>query len=312
MRTVARIATITAVGLLLSFPAEREANAQRIEAWAALPESLPPYEPPNKPVTRIAELLKKNEGRQSWTEVVFTDHVWHGEYISMAPGETTIPKFYQDHRVMWYVHDGQMRVEIEGQEPFIASKGFMVQVPKRLAYSMQTVGNQPVVRFEFTMANSGILYPIDVTPPDVPGIVYERVTVANARGSYTELSPMYVDYSKVISGEIESPSQFSSPGWRDPDAGYTSLGNIHIGRGTASSGPIGQGHLHLGAPEAWIVIEGQIESRFGHIPPFVAGDGDILYVPAGWYHALRPYGPGMSTRIPLVVFADSHVNPAGE
>jgi hypothetical protein len=41
-----------------------------------------------------------------------------------------------------------MRVNIEGQAPFVARKGFLVQAALRLAYSMETVGSEPVLRFE--------------------------------------------------------------------------------------------------------------------------------------------------------------------
>jgi hypothetical protein len=46
--------------------------------------------------------------------------------------------------------DGQIRFTIEGQEPFVATKGFLVQVPKRLVYSMETVGDRPSLRFAGT------------------------------------------------------------------------------------------------------------------------------------------------------------------
>lgn len=306
-----RYISISMACIALAHAVAPDLGAQQIPAWRPVPLTPAPYDPPNQPVTRLADLLKKHEGKQSWSEVVFRDHVWQGEYISMAPGERTVPQFYQDHRVFWFVQSGQVRVNIEGQEPFVASKGYMVQVPKRLVYSMETVGNEPSLRFEVTMTNSGILYPANVAPPPMQGIMYERVQVANAKGSYTEGSPPYLDFNRVISGEIPAPPYFSSPGDRDPETGYTSLGAVHVGRsaGSADAGPIGQGHTHLGNGEAWFVMEGQIEARFGHLPPFVADEGDVLYVPPGWYHALRSHGPGMSTRIPLVVFQNSHVNP---
>lgn len=311
MRTRNHLSLVGGMGLVVALLAAQESEAQQIQAWRAVPINPATYEPPNKPVTRIGDLMKKYAGQQSWSEVAFSDHVWQGEYISMAPGESTIPQFYQDHRVFWFVQSGQMRVEIEGQAPFVASSGFMVQVPKRHTYRMQTVGAEPSVRFEVTMTNSGVLYPVDVTPPEIPGYIYERVQVANAKGSFTEGSPMYFDFNKVISGEVPSPPFLSSPGNRDPDTGYTSLGAVHVVRsaGSADADPIGIGHTHLGNGEAWFVMEGQVEARFGHLPPFVADPGDVLYVPAGWYHALRPHGPGMATRIPLVVFQNSHVNP---
>ena len=59
----------------------------------------------------------------------------------MGPGAKTPRRFHQDNRAFWIVQDGQIRFTIEGQEPFVASKGFLVQVPKRLIYSMETVGD---------------------------------------------------------------------------------------------------------------------------------------------------------------------------
>jgi mannose-6-phosphate isomerase-like protein (cupin superfamily) len=298
MRSLAPLAFVTGVALLALPAQEVQAQRQRIEAWAALPESLPPFVPPNKPVTRISDLLEKHRGQQSWTEVVFSDHIWHATYISMGPGERTVPRFHQDHVVYWMVQGGQIRFEIEGQKPFVASKGFLVQVPKRLVYSMATVGNVPSLRFEVNMAHGGVLYPAAETPPEVPGITYQRVTVANAKGAYTEAHAPYLDFNRVISGETEGPGRFLGSRHTDPEGGYTNIGNVHIGRGATPDSPApgpGVGHLHMGSAEAWFVMEGQIWARFGHLPPIVADQGDILYVPAGWVHSLRSHGPGMST-----------------
>jgi hypothetical protein len=65
--------------------------------------------------------------------------------------------------------DGQVRFHIEGQQPFTVSKGWMVQVPYRLIYSMETVGDKPSVRVEANIANAKTLYPTSVTPPEMPG-----------------------------------------------------------------------------------------------------------------------------------------------
>ena len=54
----------------------------------------------------------------------------------MGPGARTMPQFYGDDRVVWVVWSGQIRFTIDGQKPFIAKKGFLVQVPYRVAYSM--------------------------------------------------------------------------------------------------------------------------------------------------------------------------------
>src|SRR4029079_10298577 len=64
-----------------------------------------------------------------------------------------------DSRLWWAVVDGQMRVEIEGQAPLIATKGAIVQVPKQTLYSFETIGTTPSVRFEVNVARVTTLYP---------------------------------------------------------------------------------------------------------------------------------------------------------
>ena len=64
---------------------------------------------------------------------------------------------------------GQMRVNIEGQAPFLATKGFLVQAAPRLAYSMETVGNEPVLWFGVRPAGEMPSYPITETPTPVKG-----------------------------------------------------------------------------------------------------------------------------------------------
>ena len=108
----------------------------QMEVWAPLPEKANPFVPPNKPLTKVADLIAKHKGAQNWTETIVSDNLFHGDYISMAPGGKTPRRFHQDNRAFWIVQDGQVRFTIEGQAPFVASKGFLVQVPKRLVYSM--------------------------------------------------------------------------------------------------------------------------------------------------------------------------------
>ena len=99
------------------------------------------YAPPHKAVTKITDLLAKHKGQANWTEIVVTTT------SSMATTSRWRParKRHGDSirtTAFWVVQDGQIRFTIEGQEPFVASKGFLVQVPKRLIYSMETVGTR--------------------------------------------------------------------------------------------------------------------------------------------------------------------------
>ena len=111
-----------------SAPAVR-AQEQQIEVWTPMPVKPNPFVPPHKPWTKLSEVLAKHKGQQNWSELIVDDNLFHGAYVSMAPGARTPRRFHQDNRAFWIVQDGQIRFTIEGQEPFVASKGFLVQVP---------------------------------------------------------------------------------------------------------------------------------------------------------------------------------------
>ena len=82
----------------------------------------------------------------------------------MAPGAKTKTVLYFDDRVFWAVESGQKRVNIEGQQRVVAKKRIPVQAAPRLAYSMETVGNEPVRPCEAQPAGEMPSYPIDETP----------------------------------------------------------------------------------------------------------------------------------------------------
>ena len=119
-------------------------------SWAPKPDTPPPYVAPNKPVTRIATVLAKHAGQASWTEDVIETQRYSAKWIQMAPGEKTRTQFYGDDRTVWVVWGGQLRFNIQGQPSFVATKGFLVQVPLRVPYSLETVGTEPSLRFEIT------------------------------------------------------------------------------------------------------------------------------------------------------------------
>ena len=320
MRSGQRFAfAILLLGMFSTSPAQRtDVRAQqrgagdgRMEVWTPIPEKPNPFVPPHKPLTKLSELVAKHRGDKSWSETIVNDNLFHGEYIAMAPGMKTPRRFHQDNRAFWIVQDGQVRFTIEGQEPFVASKGFLVQVPKRLVYSMETVGDKPSLRFEVTMANSNTMYPIDETPVAVPGVKFERTSVATAKGSYDEANVPYIDYNLTIAGHPKpkkNPDQFIG----DPhDGGYVNVGIANIIRGDPAKQPPARdddlGHLHLTGPEFWFILEGQMEFKIGSVPLIVADQGDIVYAPAQTWHRVRFAGTGMATRLAIVGYANSHV-----
>ena len=152
-------------------------------AWAAKPAKLMPYTPPNRLVYRLADILAAHKGKQSWAQSVVLSRDFIGQWISMAPGEKTKTVFYADDRVFWEVQSGQMRVTIQGQDPFVATKGFLVQVPQRVRYSMETIGDGPSLRFEVTHAGIRPSYPADEgqpKPPEAKGNYIKSLTISSS------------------------------------------------------------------------------------------------------------------------------------
>jgi mannose-6-phosphate isomerase-like protein (cupin superfamily) len=287
---------------LMPIPALR--GQSQMLVWAPLPVTPNPWVAPNKPIVRLPELRAKHAKEPSWTETVVSDNLFHADYISMAPGGKTPRRFHQDNRAWWIVQDGQIRFTIEGQEPFIATKGFMVQVPHRLVYSMETVGDKPSLRLEVMVANADIMYPIDETPAPAPGTKYVRARVATVKGSYDKANVPFIDYNQRIAGNPkpkENQNQFIGD----------SHGIANIIRGDPKKQPPARdedkGHLHITGPEFWFILEGQMEFKIGSVPVFVADQGDVVYAPAKAWHRVRFAGTSMATRLAIVGYANSHV-----
>ena len=61
--------------------------------------------------------------------------------------------------------------------------------------------------------------------------------------------------------------------------------------------PNDKGHFHAESAEMWLVFTGQIRYAFEGQQPFIASEGDIVYVPAGTWHATRFIGRGAACRL---------------
>src|SRR6185436_12338154 len=118
------IAVAAGLALALSVPpvAVRGQAPSQIDVWTPLPVKPSPFVPPHRAWTRLSGVLAKHKSQQSWSELIVDDNLFHGAYISMAPGAKTPRRFHQDNRAFWIVQDGQIRFTIEGQEPFVATK----------------------------------------------------------------------------------------------------------------------------------------------------------------------------------------------
>jgi quercetin dioxygenase-like cupin family protein len=230
---------------------------------------------PHKPHTKLADLLAKHKGQTEWTETLVDDDTLHADYVAMAPG-------------------GQIRFTIDGQQPIVASKGYLVQVPYRTMYTMETVGERPSLRLEVNIAKARKMYPVDATPVPVAGINYVKARVAG-RGTYEGNNKPFVDFNAVVAG-TDKTRQFVN------DA--RGVANIIMGRGIPPPPPTDKGHFHTESSEFWFILLGQIRYTIEGLPTFVADQGDIVYVPKQRWHLASLAGDGMSARLAMNGYPD--------
>lgn len=121
---------LAAAGLFLALlPVSAQEDAQIWYSWSPKPAPITPWKSPNKPIWRLAEIMASHKSRMDWDQPIVRDQDYAADYISLGAGSKTKPQFWADDRIFWYVASGQIRFHIQGQDPFVASKGWMVQVP---------------------------------------------------------------------------------------------------------------------------------------------------------------------------------------
>ena len=223
-------------------------------------------------------------------------------WVQMAPGEKTRTQFYGDDRTVWIVWAGKIRFTIQGQAPFVATKGFLVQVPLRVPYSMETVGDEPSLRFEVTRNGTLPSYPFkagDAPPPPKDGQHYEKVSypstlVAGGTGSYDEVNRPYLDFFKdIVAAHPDGGGARLTFFVKDAD----NQAAIIRGMGVPTPPDTNKGHFHIGNDEFWFIPEGKIDFLMEGIGLITAGPGDIVLALPGRFHRAG-FAPGqVDTRI---------------
>jgi mannose-6-phosphate isomerase-like protein (cupin superfamily) len=275
--------------------------------WVFKPKDIS-FVPPNKPVWHIADILAAHKGQTDWAQTVMKDQWFVIQYISLGPGKKT-PVSYASDTVRWFIiKSGQAKFTIKGQEPFIASKDFMVQVPMRTAYSIETVGNEPSVRFEVRVADDGPVFPVadNPTPPDAPpGYTTVKVSSGIKATTPDPTRKTYLDFDKdMVNNPNPAPRGAGGDNFFVRDArGF----EVPI-RGAAVPPPpdTNIGHFHLGLAEWWYVLEGEVDVKIEGVPDVVKGYyGDLIYSPQGAYHRTALVGKPFSTRVASGAVTDS-------
>ncbi|HEY0265129.1 MAG TPA: hypothetical protein VGC16_00160 [Rhizomicrobium sp.] len=268
-----------------------EKGPERI-VWAAQKVPETPFDGPNKPVTHIADILKKHAGQASWEEKVLLTRDFDGRYESLAPGEKTKCMFYADDRVFGWVYSGQVKITIDGQAPATATKGFLFDVAPRLSYCMENTGTEPVVFWRVTPAGQMPSYPATETPTPVKGWKYIQAKITST-GGYDAPNQPFLDFNKDVVAANGKSRDFAFDG-------HTSAHVIRAGALKELPPPTSWGHFHENMVEAWVVIEGKLDVLISG-EPLVTGDlGDIIMAPnERWHRATSHPNNGPSTRLAM-------------
>jgi mannose-6-phosphate isomerase-like protein (cupin superfamily) len=238
----------------------------------------------HRPHTKLADVLARHEGKAEWAETVVDDESLFAQWISMGPKQKTPRQMNGDTREWWIVQSGTLKFTVEGREPVVATKGFMVQVPFRTLYQIENVGDTPALRFEVNVARARKLYPLDEKPAPLPGFDYIPTQVQGGRGTLDVDNRPVLDFAKVAAGQ-ERGGPFVSD--------YRSFANIIIGNYQAPQ-PGSKGHYHEEGSEFWLIMLGKIRYKIEGLPEFEAEPGDVVYVPRQTWH-LASFGgtPGL-------------------
>jgi quercetin dioxygenase-like cupin family protein len=279
--------------LLFSFAAASHTVAQSpppkpvpTVLWAPKPVKTPGYVGIHKPWIKLADLKTKHKGQSAWRELLVNDGRLTAEYFSAPPGSKLSRRFHPDTREWFAVVEGEVRVEIEGQEPFTATRGSLVNIPRQTIYSVETIGTAPSLRFTVNVAGAKTLYPQDVEPPPPPpGQQWMQVRLNRTPGRYDEFNQPHLNIHDAASkNEKYSGGRFVRDDKSEMLVIYGHEKNM------PPLNPDDKGHFHAESAEAWLVFSGKIRYAFEGQKPFTASEGDVVYVPSNTWHATRFIG----------------------
>src|SRR5260221_1800853 len=103
------------------------------------------YTGPHKPHTKLTGLKARHKGQNSWRELIVDDKHLRSEYLYLAPGQGHPKAMHPDTRAWWVVMEGEVRFTLETQEPFVARKGSIVQVPYQTFFEYEVTGTEPAL-----------------------------------------------------------------------------------------------------------------------------------------------------------------------
>jgi len=290
-------AGIALVVLLGHLPAAAQDRVPTV-VWAPKSAELPGYTPPQRPWVTLADLKAAHRGQPHWRELLVDDGRLTAEYVSAAPGTKVGRRFHPDTREWFAVVEGEVRVDIEGQAPFTAIRGSLVNIPRHTIYSLETIGTTPSLRFIVNVTKAKTVYPQEGEPPPAPaGMQWVPATINRTPGRYDEFNKPHLNIHEEAA---KNPKYAGGRFVRDDKSEMLVLYGHE--KNMPPLDPTDKGHFHAESAEFWLVFTGKIRYAFEGQEPFVASEGDVVYVPASTWHATRYTGPDPSCRLSITEY----------
>ena len=268
--------------------------------WSPKPAQTPGYPPGQQVWTKLADLKAAHHGEAGWRALLVDDGRLTGEYVAAAPGTKVARRLHPDSREWFAVVEGEVRVEIEGQAPFTATRGSVVNIPRQTIYALETTSDKPSLRWVVNVARAKTLFPRDT--PEAPqaapaGSTWVAATLNRTPGQYDQFNQPTVNiHEAAAKNEKYTGGRFVRDDKSEMLIIYGHEKNL------PPLDPADKGHFHAESAEFWLVFTGRIRYAFEGQQPFVASEGDIVYVPAGTWHATRFTGPEPACRLSITEY----------
>jgi len=287
-----------------------------VETWYVNKADKVVYTPPNRPIWRLSELLAMHRGQNNWSQPILKDDYEEVTYNSAAPGTKFIPRMHNETATVFFIMRGEMKFNVEGQQPVTATRGGIVTIMNDTIYSYESSGTENALFINLNPRGVRTEYPTSEPPPPAEaGHTLTKVSFQHRPGAYTGRNKVYFNLFDAIArceptgGVVDVDHIFVNPltGFVHPEE-YTakcppgSPGTVR--GGAASTAPFDPnstfGHLHIGVREWWIVQAGAIDGKFEKTGEFHAVDGDVLNAEEDMWHQMgleAPTGPSVRTAI---------------
>jgi len=285
-------------------PAARPAPPRMPVAWVPKKNPITQYDAVNKPIWRLSEIRAAHSKTASWDQPIVRNKEMWADWHQLAAGAKTPRVMYPDNRIGMIVWDGQVRVSVDGQEPFVASKGFEINIPYRTPYMLETVGDVPAVYFDVREADHLPLYPVDTNPDkpkDPAGYKYVKAMLTADKGKIDAGQKPYLDYYKDVVATNGRGGAFIA-------SDHFFFNNIR-GMGVPTPPPTNLGHFHAEYTEFWFIMEGKMEYLIEGIPEVIQADaGDVVIAAQGRFHRASFKAGQMDTRVAINPFPQGQHN----